>query len=236
MLPTITPLIKCRVFKLQDNKFSHLDGDHLLNICQRLGPLLSKDLSTILQNDKVLRGMGVGSLLQPLCAEAKRRSLIYLYSRMCQTPDSVHRAQNRNLVQLVHGRENSTQLLKSRVRQSDLYLRLHQSCRPLGHLSAVYCVLFDRSSRYIITGADDMLVKIWDAHSGRLLATLRGASMEITDMDINPENTLLAAGCLDRIVRVWCLQTTAPVAVLSAHSGMITSVKWCPYTETGDFR
>jgi len=127
-------------------------------------------------------------------------------------------------------------LLKSNVQNKELYTRIKLGCRILGHLSAVYCVLFDRTGRYIITGADDLLVKIWDTNSGRLLATLRGASMEITDLDINPENTLLAAGSLDRIVRVWCLQTTAPIAVLTAHSGMITSVRWCPYSNTGDFR
>lgn len=32
--------------------------------------------------------------------------------------------------------------------------------RTLGHLSAVYCVVFDCTGRYVITGADDMLVKV----------------------------------------------------------------------------
>lgn len=71
-------------------------------------------------------------------------------------------------------------------------------------------------------GADDLLVKAWSSHTGRLLATMRGASAEITDMAVNVENTLLAAGSLDRVLRVWCLQTTAPVAVLLGHAGMIT--------------
>lgn len=76
----------------------------------------------------------------------------------------------------------------------------------------------------VFQGADDLLVKIWSTQSGRLLATLRGASSEITDMAVNVENTLLAAGSLDRVLRVWCLQSTAPVAVLIAHTGMITGL------------
>lgn len=80
-----------------------------------------------------------------------------------------------------------------------------------------------------------MLVKVWSTLSGRLLATLRGASSEITDMAVNVENTLLAAGSLDRILRVWCLQSTAPVAVLIRHTSMITSVNFCPIAR-GDFR
>lgn len=32
--------------------------------------------------------------------------------------------------------------------------------RTLGHLSAVYCLVFECSGRYVITGADDLLVKV----------------------------------------------------------------------------
>lgn len=71
------------------------------------------------------------------------------------------------------------------------------------------------------------MVKVWSTQSGRLLATLRGASSEITDMAVNVENTLLAAGSLDRVLRVWCLQSTAPVAVLLGHTGMITGESHC---------
>lgn len=111
-----------------------------------------------------------------------------------------------------------------------LYGRVQQFCRTLGHLTAVYCVLFDRTGQYIFTveiqlkliknnlikyylfqGADDLLVKIWSAVTGRLLSTLRGASAEIADLAVSYDNTLLAAGSCDKIVRVWCLRTTAPV-------------------------
>jgi WD40 repeat protein len=62
-----------------------------------------------------------------------------------------------------------------------------------------------------LQGADDLLVKIWSVVTGRLLATLRGASAEIADLAVSCDNTLLAAGSCDKIVRVWCLRTTAPV-------------------------
>lgn len=108
------------------------------------------------------------------------------------------------------------------------YEKLSLLRRTLGHLSAVYCVLFERSGKYILTGADDFLVKLWSAIDGRLLATFRGATSEITDIAVNIDNTLMAAGSLDRMLRVWDLQTTAPIAVLMSHTGMITSVNFCP--------
>ncbi|KAJ2938628.1 hypothetical protein O0L34_g11956 [Tuta absoluta] len=100
--------------------------------------------------------------------------------------------------------------------------------RTLGHLSAVYCVVFDRTGRYVLTGADDLLIKVWSAIDGRLLATLRGAGAEITDADVSRDGALLAAGSVERLVRVWCLATGAPKAVLNAHQGTITSVRWAP--------
>jgi len=53
---------------------------------------------------------------------------------------------------------------------------------------------------------------LWDANTGRLLSTLRGASAEITDIAINTQATLIAAGSMDKVLRVWCLQTARPVS------------------------
>ncbi|CAG9789743.1 unnamed protein product [Diatraea saccharalis] len=106
--------------------------------------------------------------------------------------------------------------------------------RTLGHLSAVYCLVFDCTGRYVVTGADDLLVKVWSAVDGRLLATLRGAGAEITDVCASADGALLAAGSVERLVRVWCLATGAPRAVLAAHAGTITAVHWAP--GAGDVR
>lgn len=100
--------------------------------------------------------------------------------------------------------------------------------RTLGHLSAVYCVVFDCTGRYVITGADDMLVKIWSAVDGRLVATLRGVRAEVTDVCASADGALVACGSVDRLVRVWCLRSAEPRAVLAAHQGTITSVHWAP--------
>lgn len=58
-----------------------------------------------------------------------------------------------------------------------------------------------------------MLVKIWNIIDGRLVATLRGANAEISDLAIDCENVLLAAGSCDKVIRVWNLQTLGPVRI-----------------------
>lgn len=93
---------------------------------------------------------------------------------------------------------------------------------------SLICELTITKLIFLKQGADDLLIKLWSSHTGRLIASFRGASSEITDIAINLENTLLAAGSIDRILRIWNLQTGVPVAALTGHTGMITSVNFCP--------
>ena len=111
---------------------------------------------------------------------------------------------------------------------SNIYSQLQLQRRCLGHLSSVFCLLFDKTGRYVFTGADDLLVKIWETCSGRLVFTFRGASSEISDMAISEDNRMIAAGSTDKIIRVWCLLSAAPIAVLSKHTGTITALHFCP--------
>jgi len=76
-----------------------------------------------------------------------------------------------------------------------------------------------------IQGADDHLVKVWSALTGRLLCTMRGHAAEITDIACSYGNSLLAVGSCDKLIRIWCLRTAMPLAVLHGHSHMITSVR-----------
>uniref|UniRef100_A0A6P7F9G1 Bromodomain and WD repeat-containing protein 3 n=1 Tax=Diabrotica virgifera virgifera TaxID=50390 RepID=A0A6P7F9G1_DIAVI len=133
-----------------------------------------------------------------------------------------------NLANSLRSREISGPLTRHRTITPKLFTSMQIQRTTVGHLSSVYCLLFDHSGKYIITGADDLLIKLWSAHTGRLISVFRGASSEITDIAINSENTLLAAGSIDRILRVWNLQNGTPVAVLTGHTGMITSVNFCP--------
>jgi bromodomain and WD repeat domain-containing protein 1/3 len=88
-----------------------------------------------------------------------------------------------------------------------------------GHLQIpVYCVKFDASGKYIMTGSDDRLVKIWCARTGHLLYTLHGHVGNITDLDVNRTNTLLVSSADDKCCRVWEIATGFSVAVLVGHT------------------
>ncbi|RMC21262.1 hypothetical protein DUI87_02123 [Hirundo rustica rustica] len=177
---------------------AHIPPDYLLRICERLGPLLDKEIPQSVLGVQTLLGVGRQSLLRAA---------------------KVHILSARQLT----GCGRFSHLFPTSTYQ---HMKMHK--RILGHLSSVYCIAFDRSGRRIFTGSDDCLVKIWATDDGRLLSTLRGHSAEISDMAVNYENTLLAAGSCDKVVRVWCLRTCAPLAVLQGHSASITSIQFSP--------
>ncbi|XP_055677242.1 PH-interacting protein [Lutzomyia longipalpis] len=220
-----------------EKKYSHIGPHHLLEICARIGPILDKELCPSVPNILSLLGAGRQSLLRTSESISRPRGILEYCTRLHGMPlsDPINRKNSHNIVRVLHGREQAGPIIRRLAIQPNFYEKQSLLRRTLGHLSAVYCVLFDRTGRYILTGADDLLVKLWSAIDGRLLSTFRGASAEITDIAINLDNTLLAAGSLDRILRVWDLQTTAPIAVLTSHTGMITSVNFCP-SPRGDLR
>ncbi|KAK6107108.1 WD domain G-beta repeat family protein [Brugia pahangi] len=116
-------------------------------------------------------------------------------------------------------------LHKSSLNNFELHYRI------LGHLSSVFCVAFDKSGSYVITGADDNLVKVWNVRTGLLRFTLRGHSAEISDMSVCEDNTLLGTGSVDKTIRVWCLQTAAPLAFYRSHSAMVTLIAFLPFVD-----
>ncbi|PSC70372.1 WD40 YVTN repeat-like-containing domain,Bromodomain isoform [Micractinium conductrix] len=102
-----------------------------------------------------------------------------------------------------------------------------------GHRFAVYCVCYDRSGRFIVTGSDDRLVKIWSTVTGLLQASCRGHDAEITDLSVSADNSLMASSSMDGTVRVWQLGAAKgrpglPVSVLAGHAGPAAFVDFHP--------
>ncbi|KAL6522887.1 hypothetical protein OROHE_016734 [Orobanche hederae] len=97
-----------------------------------------------------------------------------------------------------------------------------------GHRNAVYCAIFDRSGRYVITGSDDRLIKIWSMETAYCLASCRGHEGDITDLAVNVNNTLVASASNDCIIRVWRLPDGLPISVLRGHTGVVTAIAFSP--------
>ncbi|XP_077219232.1 uncharacterized protein LOC143853368 [Tasmannia lanceolata] len=97
-----------------------------------------------------------------------------------------------------------------------------------GHTNAVYCAIFDRSGRYVVTGSDDRLVKIWSMETAFCLSSCRGHEGDITDLAVSSNNALVASASNDFIIRVWRLPDGLPISVLRGHTGVVTAIAFSP--------
>ncbi|XP_028274720.1 bromodomain and WD repeat-containing protein 3 [Parambassis ranga] len=212
----------------------HIAPDHLLQICKQIGPLLDKEVPSCVPGVHSLLGSGKQSMLRTAkdCDNVRFKASSYAALHRGRPPERpLNRKKPLHLVEVHRGRELTGVQRFSSISPVSNYERMRLHRRILGHLSAVYCIAFDRTGLRIFTGSDDCLVKIWSSFDGRLHSTLRGHSAEITDLAVNYENTLISAGSCDKTIRVWCLRTCAPVAVLQGHSGSITSLQFSPFAK-----
>ncbi|DAZ96791.1 TPA: hypothetical protein N0F65_005789 [Lagenidium giganteum] len=136
----------------------------------------------------------------------------------------------RNQVSRLRRRELCTTNFPPILPPSYIYSRMRRLKTLNGHLQiATYCLTYDKSGKYVITGADDRLIKVWSLATGDLKFTLRGHIGNITDLSVNNSNTLLASSSDDKTVRIWELSTGFPVAVLLGHSSVVNSVRFHPF-------
>ncbi|KAK2990255.1 hypothetical protein RJ640_014707 [Escallonia rubra] len=114
------------------------------------------------------------------------------------------------------------------AKPSTMLQKMQNIKKVRGHRNAVYCAIFDRLGRYVITGSDDRLVKIWSMETAYCLVSCRGHDGDITDLAVNFNNTLVASASNDFIIRVWRIPDGLPISVLRGHTGAVTAIAFSP--------
>lgn len=113
---------------------------------------------------------------------------------------------------------------------------VHSKYRKLstswGHLKNTFCVTFDHTSARYFTGSDDRLIKMWCTYTGKLLASFRAHSAEISDLVISPDNKLIASASNDKLIRLWNMRGRC-VAALAGHQNDVMRVRFNPHWKKG---
>src|SRR3977135_1864971 len=68
------------------------------------------------------------------------------------------------------------------------------------------------------------MVRLWEASTGRLLATLEGHTSGVWGVALSANGRLLASGSADRTVRLWEASTGRLLATLQGHTGPVHGV------------
>ena len=81
-----------------------------------------------------------------------------------------------------------------------------------------------------MSAAADRTVKIWNPETGERLYTLSEPSDGLNAIALDPTGTMVAAGGLDKVIRVWSLGDRSGELLDSymAHEDAILSLAWSP--------
>jgi WD40 repeat protein len=97
-----------------------------------------------------------------------------------------------------------------------------------GHSSEWLMVAFSPVSRTIVSGEEAGIIKLWDAATGRLSATLDGHMHWIQGLAFSPDGTLLASAGQEGPVQLWDPANGELRGVLRGYAGTIWSLTFSP--------
>lgn len=95
----------------------------------------------------------------------------------------------------------------AKTASSDLYIR---------------SVCFSPDGKFLATGAEDRLIRIWDIAQKKIVMVLQGHEQDIYSLDYFPSGDKLVSGSGDRTVRIWDLRTGQCSLTLSIEDGVTT--------------
>jgi WD40 repeat protein len=150
----------------------------------------------------VLNTINLKSLLYSPLVEDTRRHMNYQATDITSLPRIEIIGRMGRIEQDMHGNDAIVKSIQHRfsVYGHKIWLGDIEESVP----AAVFCSAMDKWNRFVATGGDDGLVKIWSVETGHLVATLKGHAAEICDLRFSPCMTYLVSSCQDdRSVVVW---------------------------------
>jgi WD40 repeat protein len=91
-------------------------------------------------------------------------------------------------------------------------------------------ITFSTDGKYIVSGASDQTVRIWDAQTGKQIGgLLEGHTNTVLTVAFSPDGKSIVSGSSDRTVRIWDTQTGRQVGdPLQGHTGGVRSAAFSP--------
>src|SRR5262249_13729382 len=94
-----------------------------------------------------------------------------------------------------------------------------------GHSGKISGATFTPNGAFVVTASADKTIRIWNAADGAAVRTIDAAA-PVTSLAVSTDNNLAAAGCEDKLVRLFALTDGAPKGTLTGHTQPISAVQF----------
>ena len=84
------------------------------------------------------------------------------------------------------------------------------------HQGWIRCLDIDPSGKFVVTGGNDCLVKLWDVETGKQMAQLEGHDHHVYSVMFHPDGKQILSGDLEGKVRIWEIETGKEAALIDA--------------------
>ncbi|MGI8435901.1 MAG: WD40 repeat domain-containing protein [Chthoniobacterales bacterium] len=101
----------------------------------------------------------------------------------------------------------------------------------LPHPQWVNRLAFSPDGNLLATADDDMLLRLWNPHTGQNTATLRGHNSVVECVAFSPDGKLIASGGKTGEIKLWDTATAREIATLRAPDADL--VWWLAFSSDG---
>ena len=93
-----------------------------------------------------------------------------------------------------------------------------------GYTKAIYSIVASVDNKYLVTGALDMKVGVWDIAERKNVAMLEGHRDTICAVAVTHDISFIVSGSADCTIRIWSLKDFNEVQQLSYKGGIVESL------------
>nr|NCR75131.1 hypothetical protein [Microcystis aeruginosa K13-06] len=98
----------------------------------------------------------------------------------------------------------------------------------LAHQGYVITAAFSPDGKRIVTASWDKTARVWDAETGREIASLNGHQNTVITAAFSPDGKRIVTASWDNTGRVWDAETGREIASLNGHQGYVITAAFSP--------
>jgi WD40 repeat protein len=110
------------------------------------------------------------------------------------------------------------------------YLKTKENEKKIlkGHTREVNCVAYSFDGSYMISGADDNNLILWDGKTGEQIKILKGHKNWVSCLAYSPDGNYIVSGSADSNLILWNGKTGEQIKILQGHKNWVSCLAYSP--------